>query len=117
MRLVADLVRPQVVEAFLKLNKPYQNAIADVTKKMGAGMAEFIEKEARGRRQNPLCTRAFCSRHRYRSSRSTITTSTVTTWRALWASACRASLLRAVSGVLGLLLHFVSASRSTTLRP
>lgn len=37
----------QVVEAFLKLDKPYQAAIADVTMKMGAGMAEFIEKEVR----------------------------------------------------------------------
>jgi hypothetical protein len=36
----------QVVDAFLKLEKPYQDAIAEVTQKMGAGMAEFIEKEA-----------------------------------------------------------------------
>ena len=35
----------QVVDAFLKLEKPYQDAIAEVTQKMGAGMAEFIEKE------------------------------------------------------------------------
>jgi hypothetical protein len=36
-----------VVDAFLKLNKGYQLAIADVTKRMGEGMAEFIAKEAR----------------------------------------------------------------------
>jgi hypothetical protein len=35
------------VEAFLGLNKSYQAAIEEVTQKMGAGMAEFIEKEAR----------------------------------------------------------------------
>ena len=39
----------QVVDAFLKLNKGYQLAIADVTKRRGAGMAEFISKEARRR--------------------------------------------------------------------
>ena len=37
----------QVVEAFLNLNEGYQLAIADVTRRMGAGMAEFITKEAR----------------------------------------------------------------------
>ena len=36
-----------MVDAFLKLDKGYQLAIADVTKRMGAGMAEFIAKEAR----------------------------------------------------------------------
>lgn len=36
-----------MVSAFLKLEKPYQDAIAEVTMKMGAGMAEFIEKEVR----------------------------------------------------------------------
>ena len=36
-----------MVDAFLKLNKGYQLAIADVTKRMGEGMAEFIAKEAR----------------------------------------------------------------------
>ena len=35
------------MDAFLKLNKGYQAAIADVTERMGAGMAEFITKEAR----------------------------------------------------------------------
>ena len=37
----------QVVDAFLGLDKSYQDAIADVTERMGAGMAEFITKEAR----------------------------------------------------------------------
>jgi hypothetical protein len=37
----------QVVEAFLNLGEDYQLAIADVTERMGAGMAEFITKEAR----------------------------------------------------------------------
>lgn len=36
-----------MVEAFLKLDKRYQDAIAEVTMKMGYGMAEFITKEAR----------------------------------------------------------------------
>ena len=36
-----------MVDAFLKLNKGYQLAIADVTKRMGAGMAEFIAKDVR----------------------------------------------------------------------
>ena len=48
---------PQVVEAFLNLNKPYQAAIAEVTMKMGAGMAEFITKEARLER-TPLSAHA-----------------------------------------------------------
>ena len=39
--------RCQVVEAFLNLRKPYQDAIAEVTMKMGAGMAEFIAKDVR----------------------------------------------------------------------
>jgi hypothetical protein len=38
------------VDAFLNLHEDYQVAIADVTKRMGAGMAEFIEKEARNAR-------------------------------------------------------------------
>jgi farnesyl-diphosphate farnesyltransferase len=33
------------VDAFLQLGEDYQLAIADVTKRMGAGMAEFITKE------------------------------------------------------------------------
>jgi len=36
---------PLVVEAFLNLDKPYQDAIAEVTMKMGDGMAEFIAKD------------------------------------------------------------------------
>jgi len=36
---------PLVVEAFLNLDVRYQAAIAEVTQKMGAGMAEFISKE------------------------------------------------------------------------
>lgn len=36
---------PMVVDAFLKLNKTYQDVIVDITKRMGAGMKEFIEKE------------------------------------------------------------------------
>ncbi len=36
-----------MVEAFLNLGEDYQLAIADVTERMGAGMAEFITKEVR----------------------------------------------------------------------
>eukprot|EP00798_Chlamydomonas_sp_ICE-L_P000462 gene462-1868_t len=36
-----------VVEVFLRLDKPFQDVIADITKRMGAGMAEFIEKEVK----------------------------------------------------------------------
>ncbi len=35
-----------VVDAFLSLDKGFQLVIADITKRMGEGMAEFIEKEA-----------------------------------------------------------------------
>lgn len=38
---------PLVVDAFLRLRPQYHVAIADVTRLMGEGMAEFIEKEAR----------------------------------------------------------------------
>lgn len=36
---------PKVTAVFLKLKKPYRTTIADITKRMGAGMAKFIEKE------------------------------------------------------------------------
>lgn len=36
-----------VVNAFLELDEPFKVAITDATKKMGAGMAEFIEKEVK----------------------------------------------------------------------
>ena len=36
---------PLVVDAFLKLSKPYQDVIVDITKRMGAGMHDFIEKD------------------------------------------------------------------------
>jgi len=36
---------PLVVEAFLGLEDKYQEVIADITERMGAGMAEFIPKE------------------------------------------------------------------------
>lgn len=38
-----------VVDVFLRLDKPFQDAIADITRRMGYGMAEFIEKEVRER--------------------------------------------------------------------
>jgi hypothetical protein len=36
-----------VVDVFLRLDRPFQDAIADITKRMGAGMAKFIQKEVR----------------------------------------------------------------------
>jgi len=36
---------PKVTDVFLKLKKPYQDAIADITKRMGAGMSNFIKRE------------------------------------------------------------------------
>eukprot|EP00239_Pterosperma_sp_CCMP1384_P006392 CAMPEP_0197856264 /NCGR_PEP_ID=MMETSP1438-20131217/28246_1 /TAXON_ID=1461541 /ORGANISM="Pterosperma sp., Strain CCMP1384" /LENGTH=429 /DNA_ID=CAMNT_0043471669 /DNA_START=150 /DNA_END=1439 /DNA_ORIENTATION=+ len=36
---------PMVVDVFLTLKKEYQDVIIDITKRMGAGMAEFIPKE------------------------------------------------------------------------
>lgn len=36
---------PKVTSVFLGLKTPYQKVIADITKRMGAGMAEFIERE------------------------------------------------------------------------
>jgi farnesyl-diphosphate farnesyltransferase len=36
---------PKVTAVFLKLKKPYREVIADITRRMGAGMAKFIEKE------------------------------------------------------------------------
>jgi len=46
-----------VVEAFLNLDKPYQDAIAEVTMKMGDGMAEFIAKDEARASQLPLSCR------------------------------------------------------------
>ena len=37
-----------VVDVFLRLDQPFQDAIADITRRMGAGMAKFIPKEVRG---------------------------------------------------------------------
>jgi hypothetical protein len=37
-----------VVEVFLQLDEQYQEVIADITQRMGAGMAKFIELEVRG---------------------------------------------------------------------
>lgn len=34
-----------VVEVFLSLDEQYQEVIADITKRMGAGMADFITRE------------------------------------------------------------------------
>jgi farnesyl-diphosphate farnesyltransferase len=34
-----------VVEVFLGLEQQYQEVIADITRRMGEGMAEFIQKE------------------------------------------------------------------------
>jgi farnesyl-diphosphate farnesyltransferase len=34
-----------VINVFLSLDKEFQIVIADITKKMGAGMNEFIQKE------------------------------------------------------------------------
>jgi len=36
---------PKVTAVFLGLKKPYRDVIADITKRMGHGMAKFIEKE------------------------------------------------------------------------
>jgi farnesyl-diphosphate farnesyltransferase len=36
---------PKVTAVFLRLKKPYRDVIADITKRMGHGMAKFIEKE------------------------------------------------------------------------
>merc|ERR1719327_878904 len=36
---------PLLVDVFLGLEEKYQAVIADITRRMGAGMAEFIEKE------------------------------------------------------------------------
>lgn len=36
-----------VVEVFLQLDEQYQEVIADITQRMGAGMAKFIELEVR----------------------------------------------------------------------
>lgn len=36
-----------VVDAFLALEKPYQDVIADITRRMGEGMNEFIQKEVK----------------------------------------------------------------------
>lgn len=36
-----------VVNVFLSLEEPMQKVIADITRRMGAGMAEFIQKEVR----------------------------------------------------------------------
>ena len=44
-----------MVDAFLKLDKGYQLAIADITKRMGAGMAEFIAKEVLLRAPRRVC--------------------------------------------------------------
>lgn len=36
-----------VVDVFLTLDSSFQDVIADITRRMGAGMAEFISKEVR----------------------------------------------------------------------
>jgi farnesyl-diphosphate farnesyltransferase len=36
-----------VTEVFLSLEEQYQEVIADITKRMGAGMADFIQQEVR----------------------------------------------------------------------
>jgi farnesyl-diphosphate farnesyltransferase len=36
---------PRVTDCFLRLKKPYKDVIADITKRMGRGMADFIESE------------------------------------------------------------------------
>jgi hypothetical protein len=36
-----------VVEVFLTLDEQYQDVIADITRRMGAGMADFIQREVR----------------------------------------------------------------------
>lgn len=56
----ATLHCTQVVDAFLKLEKPYQDAIAEVTQKMGAGMAEFIEKEVSAVALPTTCHGSVC---------------------------------------------------------
>ena len=48
------------MDAFLKLEKPYQDAIAEVTQKMGAGMAEFIEKEVSAVALPTTCHGSVC---------------------------------------------------------
>ena len=82
----------QVVDAFLKLEKPYQDAIAEVTQKMGAGMAEFIEKEVSccdDAQRWPLVwpdPRIVCRWCPWRT-----TTSIASMSQGWWASACPAS--------------------------
>jgi hypothetical protein len=47
-----------VTEVFLSLDEQYQEVIADITKRMGAGMADFIQQEVRrdcGRGLVPAC--------------------------------------------------------------
>jgi len=39
---------PAVTAVFLSLKKEYRDVIADITKRMGAGMSNFIKREARG---------------------------------------------------------------------
>ena len=36
---------PKVTSVFLRLKKPYKDVIADITRRMGKGMADFIESE------------------------------------------------------------------------
>jgi hypothetical protein len=36
---------PKVTNVFLRLKKPYKDVIADITRRMGKGMADFIESE------------------------------------------------------------------------
>lgn len=36
-----------VVDVFLRLSEPMQKVIADITRRMGAGMAEFIVKDVK----------------------------------------------------------------------
>lgn len=43
-----------VVDVFLGLEQHFQDVIADITQRMGAGMAEFIEKEVSTRAAAPL---------------------------------------------------------------
>lgn len=38
-----------VVDVFLGLDKQFQDVIADITRRMGDGMAEFIEREVGNR--------------------------------------------------------------------
>lgn len=93
----ASHLQPQVIAEFLKLKKEHERVIADICKKMGAGMAQFIDKKVstiedynlvRGRAVAlELCTQSSQAV----SSSYPLAYSTATTSPVLWESAWRSS--------------------------